>query len=689
MTSDNSKPPKELKTLVPLPGYFPDLDGLRAVAVLIVVGYHAGLTSISGGFTGVDIFFVLSGFFITLQIAKDIGASRFSIAKFYERRIRRILPALFFVCFITYIVATIIMVPDDLRGFQRSLLAALLFVANIFFWQDISYFAQDASTKPLLHLWSLAVEEQFYLFFPIALAIIARFGPRITFLFLATVAFVSFFASAALTPVYPAASFFLLPTRAWELLLGSLVALTPRFELKLYARHILSVTGLVLIAVSVFYIGPNDDFPGWLAILPTSASVLLILASLGGGGVGNKLLAITPMVWIGLISYSLYLWHWPILVFARYISNGELSAAVAMVCVALSFALAAFSLRFVEKPFRRPQSKLSGLQVSVFALTGAGVLAAGATAVLATDGMPQRFSPAAARYIEAGERLKVAECFDLDPEAAASRPVCHLGDKTAPTKVVVWGDSHAYRLATNIDQMGSEQSFDALLLTRGSCPPLQGVTYGRTPFAGLPLGGESAACRKFSERAYAKILASDPDLVILSARWSNYAEGTEADSPKSFNSLSDSDTFSRSSAENRQVFRRSLKRTINALRSNGARVLIVGPVPNLGIDAPRAFAIAEQWNMEFPTGPSLAEFYLKENSALTSLAEADFLPGVSVYYPHRILCASGRCAISNDGHSLYMDDNHLNDFGNLLIHPSFAASVRSSYVSPRRERHSQ
>lgn len=689
MTSGNPNASKEPKALAPLPGYFPDLDGLRAVAVLIVVGYHAGLPVITGGFTGVDIFFVLSGFFITLQIAKDIGASRFSIANFYSRRIRRILPALFFVCFITYIIATIIMVPDDLRGFQRSLLAALLFVANIFFWQDISYFAQDASIKPLLHLWSLAVEEQFYFFFPIALAIIARFGPRITFLFLALAAFISFLASAALTRVYPAASFFLLPTRAWELLLGSLVALAPRIELKLYSRHILSVTGLVLIAVAVFYIGPNDDFPGWLAILPTSASVLLILASLGGGGVGNKLLAMTPMVWVGLLSYSLYLWHWPILVFARYVTNGELSPGAAMVCVALSFAMAAFSLRFVERPFRLGRSKFSGLQVSIFALTGAGVLAAGATAVLATGGMPQRFSPAAARYLEPAERLKFAECFDLDPEAAASRPVCHLGDKTAPTKVVVWGDSHGYRLAANVDQIGLEESFDALLLTHGSCPPLQGVTYGRTPFAGLPLGGESTGCRKFSERAYAQILASKPDLVILSALWANYAEGTVADSPKSFNSLSDSNAFSRSSAENRQVFRRSVTRTINALRSNGARVLIVGPVPNLEIDAPRALAISKQWNLESPAGPSLAEFYWREKSVLASFAEADLLSDVTVYYPHRILCGSGACSISKDGRSLYMDDNHLNDFGNALIYPSFAASVRSSYASPRRERHSK
>lgn len=673
MTFSDPTSRTETSGIQPLPQYFPDLDGLRAVAVLTVVGYHAGLPGISGGFTGVDIFFVLSGFFITLQLAKDIKNDRFSIVRFYERRVRRILPAFYFVSLVTFIAASFLMIPNELIGFQKSLLSSIFFAANIFFWQDISYFAQEAATKPLLHFWSLALEEQFYFFFPIALALVSRFGTRVSLLGVAAAAVVSFSCSVVLTPFSPAATFFLLPTRAWELLLGSLVALAPRFQLAPIARHALSLAGLGLIAASLVIIAPDDQFPGWLAILPTSGSTLLILASLSGGGIGNRILALAPMVWVGLISYSLYLWHWPILALARYVTNGELSLATTIACVAASFAMAVLSWRFVERPFRGRDSKFSSRRVVIVGLAGAGILIAAAAAVLGLNGIPQRFSPAAARYLETGKRPGYAQCFDLDPAIAQRNPTCYLGAWDRPTKVVLWGDSHAFRLATNVDRLGQTGGFGALLLTHGSCPPLARVMFAR----------ESSGCRAFSDSAFATIATVKPDLVILSARWTSYAGGANDDSPHDFNSLSDDKTISTSSAGNREVFRRSLIRTLEALHSLGIGVLIVGPVPNLNVDARRALVLAAQWGMDPPQGPSLGAFHRRENKVLAVLEEADAFPFVEVYYPHRVLCTARRCAITKDGRSLYMDDNHLNEGGNLLIHPTFAASFRASYEMAR------
>lgn len=374
--------------------YFPDLDGLRALAVVPVVLYHAGAHWLPGGFVGVDIFFVLSGFFITRLLAADLEQRRFSIWRFYERRARRILPALFFALAVTALAASLILTPPDLIDFAKSLLATLGFGSNIYFWQTSGYFAQAAELKPLLHTWSLAVEEQYYILFPPALWIVARFGRRLVLPLFALAAVVSFALCvwAAYTPYLPA-SFYWLPTRAWELLVGALIALAPAMALSRRLRDMLSLGGLVLIAGSLFLINERMAFPGWAAIFPVAGAALLVIASVAGGGLGNLALTGRPTVFVGQISYSLYLWHWPPLALATYLLFRPPNALEAAGLVALAVIGAVVSWRFVEQPFRGSRSPVKLPALIAFSLAGAGYSPLGPPSLSSRKAFP----PASAR----------------------------------------------------------------------------------------------------------------------------------------------------------------------------------------------------------------------------------------------------------------------------------------------------
>ncbi|MEO1020870.1 MAG: acyltransferase, partial [Pseudomonadota bacterium] len=328
--------------------YRPDIDGLRALAVLAVVFYHAGFDIVGGGFVGVDVFFVISGYLITSIIMKDIqSADGFSIAKFYERRARRIFPALFAVIFASSIAAFFILTPLELDRFARSAIAATLFVSNIFFRYQTGYFAGDADEQPLLHTWSLAVEEQFYIFFPLFLMFVHRFLPRRISLLVLLVAIVSLAMALVGIRFSTAAAFYLAPPRAWELMLGALLALgaVPTLRWRL-GRELVAIVGLAAIAWSVTRFDEATIFPGFAALLPTFGTAALIWAGMGPGtSLVNRLLSQKPLVFVGLISYSLYLWHWPLIVFHEFSVAHRPSPRELLVILAISFVLAIISWR--------------------------------------------------------------------------------------------------------------------------------------------------------------------------------------------------------------------------------------------------------------------------------------------------------------------------------------------------------
>ncbi|PIE00243.1 MAG: acyltransferase [Thiothrix nivea] len=371
--------------------YRKEIDGLRALAVMPVILFHAGINGFSGGFVGVDVFFVISGYLITSIIMAELENNNFTIAGFYERRARRILPALFFVMLTTLPVAWWLLLPHELVAFGRSIIAVTIFASNILFWQESDYFATDSELIPLLHTWSLAVEEQYYVIFPLLLFVCWKFGLRRVTAVIATIAVISLGLAEWGWRHDASANFYLLPSRAWELMAGAGCALylghNPR-PVGIMSQW-LSLTGLGLLLLSVVWLDDTIPFPGVYAILPVLGTVLIILFAHPDNWTG-KLLSIPVLVGIGLISYSAYLWHQPLFAFARLYNADEPAITVILALIALTLLLAVISWRFIERPFRQ-RHHFSRRQIFLMSLAGSLILIIIALALMVFDGFPARF----------------------------------------------------------------------------------------------------------------------------------------------------------------------------------------------------------------------------------------------------------------------------------------------------------
>lgn len=372
--------------------YRKEIDGLRALAVLPVILFHAGISGFSGGFVGVDIFFVISGYLITSIIIGELETGDFTLAGFYERRARRILPALFFVMLVTLPFAWWLLLPHELVAFGRSIIAVTVFASNILFWQESDYFATDSELVPLLHTWSLAVEEQYYVIFPVLLLVCWKLGLRWVTAIIATIGAISLGLAEWGWRHDASANFYLLPSRAWELMAGAGCAL--------YLGHNsqpggavsqwLSLSGLGLLLLSVFWLDDTIPFPSLYAILPVLGTVLIILFAHQNNWTG-KLLSLPVFVGIGLISYSAYLWHQPMFAFARLYYIEEPPLLIMLVLATLAFVLALISWRFVERPFRQKQN-FSRKQIFLMSLAGSIAFIVAALLLITFEGVPARFS---------------------------------------------------------------------------------------------------------------------------------------------------------------------------------------------------------------------------------------------------------------------------------------------------------
>lgn len=446
--------------------YRPDIDGLRAVAVLVVLAFHIGLSRFSGGFVGVDVFFVISGYLISSIILADINACRFTIKGFYERRIRRIFPALVAMLAVSSVVAYVYLLPSELVDYAKSMLAATGSASNLYFWQHSGYFESPLS-KPLLHTWSLAVEEQFYISFPLILLLVRRFFRDRLRTAVIWLLLISLLTSCVVVVRNPETAFYMPYTRAWELLLGTLLSLRIFPHLKsAWLRNTATIGGLGMILWSVLFYTHDTVFPGLSALLPCVGSALIIWAGETGTSLVGSLLSSRPVVFIGLISYSLYLWHWPVIVLRSMgmlmgvsaISWGHWSFFSAhrldmLIDIAVSFVLAVLSWRFVESPFRNGPLRLSGRPL--FALAG-GVMAlllASAAWTVHARGFRGRFPDQA---------VQIASVLDSNEETASIRTgVCFvtteyhfekydfntcLHEDQQKTNYLLLGDSHSAML---------------------------------------------------------------------------------------------------------------------------------------------------------------------------------------------------------------------------------------------------
>lgn len=449
--------------------YRPDIDGLRAIAVMPVIFYHYSL-GFPGGYVGVDVFYVISGYLITKIIYDLTLQHRFSFVDFYDRRIRRLFPALFTMLAAVTIWASVEMIWFDLRDYGRSLFAATIYISNFYFYFTTGYFVQAAATKPLLHTWSLAVEEQFYIVAPFVLFAIVRFtNKRLHVPVLLALSLLSFIVCIELTRTDTPAAFYLLPPRAWELGLGGALAIgAPAIFRRRWCAELLSLAGFGLILFAIFEFSDATPFPGWRAAIPTLGTAA-ILGTGGSGAFLERLLSTRPFTFVGKISYSLYLWHWPVIVAFTYAATASLSKELA--AIALTFVLAVVSWRFVELPFRKRQFLRTAKQLFIGAVVASAIAVGTGELFYLANGFPH---PRNLVALLAENRAPSELHCAVNARRAASGRLCVRGEDNASPSFVLAGDSHAGALSDGLFAAAKSRGLAGVQFTSSGFMPLPG-----------------------------------------------------------------------------------------------------------------------------------------------------------------------------------------------------------------------
>lgn len=642
--------------------YRREIDGLRAVAVLPVILFHAGLTVFRGGFVGVDVFFVLSGYLITAILLAELQTGRYSIARFYERRIRRILPALVVVLLACIPPAWAWMRPDQMAEFGQSLVAVVLFASNILFWRTTGYFDAPADLKPLLHTWSLAVEEQYYLVFPLALAVLWRFGRARAFWVMVGLAAFSLAAAEWGWRHKPVAAFYLAPTRAWELFAGSLCAFALTGPRPPRPNDLLAGVGLAAILAAIFLLDGSQPWPSLWTLIPVGGTALIVLFA-GPKTWTARLLGAPPLVGIGLISYSAYLWHQPLFAFARLRSLAEPSTALMLGLAAVSLGLAWASWAWVEQPFRRrplPVLPQRGRLFGAALATGLGIAALGGVAVL-TDGLPGRLTPEARAAAEAG----VPVWRDCGADVA-----CRIGaDQGQGTGIAFVGDSHLGRYTWALDRALAERGLSANLVTGGFCAPL--MDFGTED----PVKN-AAQCRDAFGPAFRAVL-DDPGIstVVLAAEWANYTSGTRFMDPVSAYDYGPDGQANRDPAGNPAEFARAFAATVAAVRATGKRLVVIEGVPEYDMLVPSAVVQRLMLGQGLDDLRQPLAAYQARNADAVAAFDRD-RAGITWVRPQDVLCPDGFCTpFDAAGLPLLNDGSHLTARGLALVLPSILQAL--------------
>jgi len=647
--------------------YRPDIDGLRAVAVLPVVLYHAGL-GCPGGFVGVDVFFVISGYLIGSLVLSEIRSGTFRMVGFWERRVRRIFPALAVVVFSTFAVSAFLMVPQHLEELGKSIVAQPFLVANFYFWRESGYFDTSTEFQPLLHTWSLAVEEQFYLFFPLVMILAMRGGFGFTRLCVLVFIAGSFGWCLYATVHHPSSAFYLIFSRIWELDLGVLLALAPKRRFTSPRMDsVLGWLGLAAILAAVFGFSVNTPFPGWAALLPCLGAALLIYANSAANTPAARLLGWKPLVFVGRISYSLYLWHWPAIVLTKLWFLAGATVLPLSIAVLLSFLLAWLSYRYVETPFRK--KRVCRGRRSLFAFAGASALllvAAGALAYLG-EGLPGRVPEEVRRH--AKERSPYHQVKGMNQLVAeGTLPV--FGSAGGKGALLLWGDSHAVSLLPVFDRMGKEHGVAVHAAVQPEIAPVAGAF---TPHRRHHRPG-------YGDLVLEEVREQEIRQVVLAARWSIYAFGTP-DGDKRW-LLGDDTTTSPRDAE--AVFERRLRETVGRLTDSGVGVWIVQEVGLQPFSVPETVALASMRGRDLNSLAVPAAGLLEKRKPVDSLI-GRAVGGLPVTFldPFPILTdASGNYRMAKDGVAVYSDRHHLSTHGANLLEPLLSPVFEAAAGNP-------
>ena len=613
--------------------YRPDVDGLRAIAVLLVIADHMG-TRFTGGYIGVDIFFVISGYLISSLILSELAENRFSVVRFYERRVRRIFPALLVMLLVTTVLTYQLFVPSELVSYAQSLLGALFSCSNFVFWHESGYFAGASAVKPLLHTWSLAVEEQFYILFPLFLVLVRRFFPHKLKLAIIGIALLSLVAAIFTVAHDPVAAFFFAPLRAWELLIGAIISQRYVPDIRgALARNVASAGGALLILIPAIRFDESTPFPGLAAIPPCLGAAFIIAAGETGTSLVGRVLSWRPVVFIGLISYSLYLWHWPLLVFQRTNSlldfpPGWSLHKTELATFAIMIVIATLSWALIERPFRTGRFRPE--RGNVFLVNGAALAAIAIVGIvfIVARGLPNRFPP---------DAQKVAQYMNYDRTAPYREGTCFLnwsnrfsdlqvdqclGQQSGKPTILIAGDSHAAQLWSGLAAAYPER--DLLEVAVAGCVPT--VNDPRQ---------KNLLCRQFSSFLYGDYLAHHRvGVLLLAARW-------------------------------QQSDMAVLTQTIDFARTHQIQVVVVGPNIEYDQALPRLLAISlRDGRPEELDHHRATEFEALDRSMADLALNSWHVPYISIY---RDLCSPSCPIYAKPGVPLLFDSNHFTSEGSLML----------------------
>ena len=632
--------------------YRPDVDGLRAVAVLAVLFYHLGIRYARNGFVGVDVFYVISGYLITSLLMKDLLAGRFSIVSFYERRVRRIFPALFAVVAFCILASSVLFDPRELAAFGKTLLATTSFVSNLYFWHSakpLGYFDTEVVSIPLLHTWSLAVEEQFYLFFPLTLYLLFRYAKKTLPVWLLLLSAASFALNLWTTQHQPVVAFYWITPRAWELLVGALLALKalPLLRSRIL-REIAALVGLAMILSAVCLRWKGVPFPGALVLLPCLGSCLVIYAGEAGPSFATRVLSLRPIVFIGVISYSLYLWHWPLIVFSEHLPFRLAGNSLIAFVLPSSLALAFISFEFIERPFRGSASSFTRRQIFALALGASIASAAFGFIAYRAHGLPQRYDPHTRQLVEANlDRIDDfdATCgnFKTVVRSVDDIKFCYHGQQL-PHKVLFWGDSHIEQLHPVIEDLysrGDLQGRGAMLAIETGCLPDEHINNAINGFH----------CDSFSRVLDMRAQQPDVDVVFIAfsswlARWDN----------TTCLSVDDRCVRPLTQAEQRHLLATDLSRFIRTVRGEGKNVVVSLPFPIYTESVP-AFEISNAVFGRF--GLSQTPEEVSSPALREEIKSAAIGAGAQVFDPRETICPEGHCITEEAGVSIYKDESHI------------------------------
>lgn len=623
-------------------GYRPDIDGLRAIAIMSVMLFHLDFVILRGGFVGVDIFFVISGYLIGKSILDQRRVGSFTLTCFYQKRLKRIIPALVAMLLVTTFAALFMLLPVAMIKYGQSLISAVYSLSNILFWLETGYFDTEAHAKPLLHTWSLGVEEQFYILFPISMLLI-RPARGYDLWLIAGLALASLAASIAIAERYPSANFFLIPTRAWEMLLGVLAAEWRfRFLERRLVRELLGIVALATLGGAFLLYRSSMTFPGLAALPPVIATAVLLSIGAHGASLISRLLALKPAAWMGLISYSLYLWHWPIIVLIKqWMPEAWLRMPERVFALGLTFSLAWISWRFVERPFRshaldnRVIWWFSGLAALFLSVTGA--------VIIMMKGFPQRYPDQVVRYethLDQSREEGSNPCqLPLHARPGTFVPSHCLRRASGRPNVLIIGDSHGNHLRHGLEQRFPDIAFQQA--TAAGCRMT--ITGARN---------ETSACAAFRTELFNNRLTDNPpDWVVIGLFWGDEPFG-------------------------------SLKSTIEFLRQRDIKVIVAGPVTRYEVPLPHALAIAE-----LRGDPRVVDRVRIPGASEVDAKFARFARENEVEYmsTYKAMCPREECILTlANSEPIQIDSHHLGEQGSLLVARSFPVdAVRRSQLSNR------